>query len=350
MRLFLTADKSADGGSTEKLGNGILFAAAALGLAPADADSLQKTPADQAGFPFLNVLSSTGLTASAADQMLQLEATQLVQRWDCADIPNPLELAVADPDRRSSDVAADKIRNFLEIVSEHPQASRPLKKRPKEVLDGMTGSSGILPQGPPAVPAPPPAPSAGATVSMRSNFSPPAPPYRKLRGYSVDPSLTTALDTVGIGEVTFKIPWEPLKPGPVGEYLEVMDLDPASKSFYKPVDLDAPVLLAQDGLPPSEGVPQFHQQMTYAVSSLTIQNFEKCSGAVVRALGRQQWGQTPRTTLISSNACESIPMRCARPMPTTRRTKSRCSLAISMPRTTIRRTVAGGKGIHMPFA
>ena len=105
----------------------------------------------------------------------------------------------------------------------------------------------------------------------------------------MDPSLTTALDTVGIGEVTFKIPWEPLKPGPVGEYLEVMDLDPASKSFYKPVDLDAPVLLAQDGLPPSEGVPQFHQQMAYAVSRLTIENFEQALGRkTLWRPGRQQ--------------------------------------------------------------
>jgi hypothetical protein len=279
--LFLTADKSADGGSTEKLGNGFLRAAAALGLAPADASSLQKTPADQAGFPFLNVLSSTGLTASAADQMLQLEATQLVQRWERGDMPNPLESAVADPDRRVGDVPPDQVRSFLEVVSEHPQASQPLKKRAKEVLDGMTGGPGPVPKKP--AQAPPPAPgvprlTGELTASKRATFIPPAPPYRKLRGYAVDPSLTTALDTVGIGEMTFKVPWEPLKPGPVGEYLEVMDLDPASKTFYEPVNLDDPVVLAQDGLPPSEGVPQFHQQMTYAVCSLTIQNFEHALG------------------------------------------------------------------------
>jgi hypothetical protein len=96
----------------------------------------------------------------------------------------------------------------------------------------------------------------------------------------VDPSLSTQLDTVRFSEITFKVPWEELEPGPVGEYLEVIDFDPASGCFYDPVDLEDPRLLAQDGLAPSEGSPQFHQQMVYAVASLTIRNFE-------RALGRR---------------------------------------------------------------
>jgi hypothetical protein len=68
--------------------------------------------------------------------------------------------------------------------------------------------------------------------------------------------------------------------GPVGEYLEVIDYDPASKCFYAPVDLDDERLLAQDGLPPAEGVPQFHQQTVYAVASLTIRHFERALGRV----------------------------------------------------------------------
>ena len=31
-----------------------------------------------------------------------------------------------------------------------------------------------------------------------------------------------------IGELTFKVPWESLPAGPVGDYLEVIDFDPAS--------------------------------------------------------------------------------------------------------------------------
>ena len=118
-------------------------------------------------------------------------------------------------------------------------------------------------------------------------FAPGRPAFRCLRAYSIDPSLTLQLETAPISEVTFKIPWEELSPGPVGEYLEVIDVDPASGCYYEPVQLDDPKLLAQDGLAPSEGTPQFHQQMVYAVASLTIRNFE-------RALGRRSlWRHGP---------------------------------------------------------
>ncbi|HSG38881.1 MAG TPA: peptidase S8, partial [Thermoanaerobaculia bacterium] len=80
--------------------------------------------------------------------------------------------------------------------------------------------------------------------------------------------------------MTLRIPWEDLEPGPVGEYLEVVDVDPPSDCCYAPVDLDDRFLLAQDGLDPAEGDPQFHQQMVYAVAMTTIRNFE-------RALGRR---------------------------------------------------------------
>ena len=93
-----------------------------------------------------------------------------------------------------------------------------------------------------------------------------------------EPSLTTAVDLAPISEVLFKVPWEPLQAGPIGEYLEVIDVDPASGCFYEPVDLQHEALLAQDGLAPSEGIPQFHQQIVYAVASLTIRHFELALG------------------------------------------------------------------------
>lgn len=110
------------------------------------------------------------------------------------------------------------------------------------------------------------------------------PPFRRLRGYAFDPSLSLKLDTASINHRIFNIPWESeLQPGPRGEYVEVLDYDPASACWYEPVDLNGAHLLAQDGHPPSEGNPQFHQQMVYAVAMNTICNFE-------RALGRQaQW-------------------------------------------------------------
>ncbi len=84
------------------------------------------------------------------------------------------------------------------------------------------------------------------------------PAIRRLRGFAFDPSLSTELDTAQVNAVTYNIPWEDVLPGPIGEYLEVIDHDPLSGCFYKPVDLDAKYALAQDGLAPSECNPQFH--------------------------------------------------------------------------------------------
>ncbi len=112
----------------------------------------------------------------------------------------------------------------------------------------------------------------------------PHPVFRRLRGYAFDPSISIKLETMGINQIVYKVPWEDnLKKGPVGEYLEVVDYDPPSQAFYAPVDLNNPWLIAQDGLAPSAGNPQFHQQMVYAVAMTTIRNFEQ-------ALGRKmQW-------------------------------------------------------------
>ena len=107
------------------------------------------------------------------------------------------------------------------------------------------------------------------------------PTHRKLRIFALDPSLAAQHATAGIGEITINIPWEArLEPGPVGEYIEVVDADPASRCFYAPVDLNDRRVLAQDGLAPSETNPQFHQQMVYAVAMATIQHFELALGRV----------------------------------------------------------------------
>lgn len=116
-----------------------------------------------------------------------------------------------------------------------------------------------------------------------SRISPPSkrpPSSRSLRVYAFDPSFNWQLDTALINRMTLEVPWEDLGHGPVGEYLEVVDVDPASGFCYAPVNLNDPNLLAMDGLDPAEGDPQFHQQMVYAVAMTTIRNFE-------RALGRR---------------------------------------------------------------
>jgi len=102
----------------------------------------------------------------------------------------------------------------------------------------------------------------------------PPPPYRRLRHFAFDPSLSRRIETYDINEVTATLPWDDsLKTGPVDEYLEVVDYDPASQLFYAPVDLNQSFLLAQDGLAPSDSNPQFHQQMVYAVARTTIGHF-----------------------------------------------------------------------------
>ncbi|MBD2701912.1 hypothetical protein IC229_14785 [Spirosoma sp. BT702] len=118
--------------------------------------------------------------------------------------------------------------------------------------------------------------------------STPRPPFRKLRGYAFDPALALQMETAPISTIVYKVPWEDRKTadsgtldvGPVGEYVEVIDYDPTVQKSYLPVDLNNEYILAQDGLDPSEGNPQFHQQMVYAVVMTTITNFE-------RALGRR---------------------------------------------------------------
>src|SRR5580704_12342683 len=116
----------------------------------------------------------------------------------------------------------------------------------------------------------------------------PAPNARRLRIYSFDPALAARYDLAGTSSVTIEVPWEEsLKPGPIGEYLEVIDVDPATRTAYPPVNLNAPELLATNGLDPSESDPRFHQQMVYAVAMKTIEQFE-------RALGRRALWSTYR--------------------------------------------------------
>lgn len=105
------------------------------------------------------------------------------------------------------------------------------------------------------------------------------PSFRALRAYALWPTAPLSLDQAVNNEVTLRVPWEEdLLPGPVGQYVEVVDVDPESECFYAPVDLNAPSILVSNGLPPSEGTPQFHQQTAYAWVMLTIRHFERGLG------------------------------------------------------------------------
>jgi hypothetical protein len=113
----------------------------------------------------------------------------------------------------------------------------------------------------------------------------PVPVARRLRVYAFDPQSSISIDSAGYNVATIELPWEQpyeekLQPGPVNDYLEIIDFDPVSGQLYEPVDLNNASVLARDGLDPSEGDPRFHQQMVFAVAMKTIRSFE-------RALGRR---------------------------------------------------------------
>lgn len=167
---------------------------------------------------------------------------------------------------------------FLDTAAVSPEDffSPQFRRRPKDASPPSgTSAAGTSPRpGAPAV-RQPPAPPRIADVS------PPA--VRRLQVFSFDPLFATELENLGAEQVTVELPWEfadgdRLQPGPVGEYLEVVDFDASGRCFYPPVDLNHPHLLAQDGLPVSEGDPRFHQQMVYAVAMSTIRHFELALG------------------------------------------------------------------------
>lgn len=263
-------------GIHEQLGQGVLQASAALGVAPRF--DLPQTPADSSRLSFLKLFFGLGIAAPPAQQqMLELEVAQLLQLPRARSASAPLERLETDPDA-SSPLPPQQARRLAESLIEHPAASRALKESLAAVV-ARPGQAAL----PKTRGSTPPAPR-----TARQAPPTPAPPYLRLRGFALDPSLKQKLETAPVSEVVFKVPWEEeLSPGPVGEYLEVIDHDPSSGAWYEPVDLKEPALLAQDGFAPSEGNPKFHQQMVYAVASLTIRHFEA-------ALGRRAlWANGP---------------------------------------------------------
>ena len=301
--LFASAKPPASTELARRLGRGVLRANAALAIAPARANTLVKEEEDSASFGLFRVLTGIGLQGEPTprQKMVELEALQLSQQ--SRDVEALLE------GRDPADVAlagSDKAREILNALADHPRASRSLKRLVARRL-ATTGQLVRLPDG-----ARPPADdsSAGfadsaldrevttpadvqAAPTPPASFAPvpPPPAHRSLRVYAFDPLVATRLETSDLNEAVLEIDWEAdLKPGPVGEYFEIVDVDPPSESAYAPVDLNHPYILANQGLAPTEGNPQFHQQMVYAVAMNTVERFNM-------ALGREaQWA--PRLATI----------------------------------------------------
>ncbi len=118
---------------------------------------------------------------------------------------------------------------------------------------------------------------AGIATSRPPSRPLPQPTRRELQVFAFDPSRGKNYGNFMVLEV----PYEPLQAGPVGEHMAVIDYDSVNECYYEPVNLDAPLVLATDGLAPSESDPRFHQQMVYAVASDTISRFQFALGRPV---------------------------------------------------------------------
>lgn len=253
-------------GLSSRLGRGIIRAQAALAQMPSKEKDLSKQPKDSVSFPFFRVITGLGVAAPNAQQrMLELEALHLMQQ------SKELEELLPDPDKEVQTLSESERQKFVEALVSTPGASGNLR----EALGNQVRTAR------PQVTVPKQLTPAEATLLERA-INPPArnPVNRQLRVFAFDPLAGTKLETLGINETIIPVRWEKLEPGPVGDYLEVVDVDPSTGVAYAPIDLDQPVSLSQSGLRPSEANPQFHQQMVYAVAMKTIAHFEQALGRV----------------------------------------------------------------------
>jgi hypothetical protein len=105
------------------------------------------------------------------------------------------------------------------------------------------------------------------------------PSRRPLRIFALDPMrVDRGKAGMVIPRTTIYVPYEKLRPGPIGARIEVIDYDGVHDCFYEPVDLDDPYVLIRDGLAPSEIDPRFHQQMVYGVVASVWAAFETALG------------------------------------------------------------------------
>jgi len=261
------------------VGRGLLRASAALDVAPPPEAVLKnsKTSADSASFPILKVLTGLGIAAAPEKQrMLELEALQISQQ------SHEVEKLLIEFDLLDRKVADDpqivlspQARQVFEALLDHPGVSDALKAELGKVAPRTVSvAKKARADEAPLEDLPPPSNQPIAPAA-------PNPPERRLWVYARDPLLSSDIKFFELNEVELSVCWEKdLKPGPIGEYLEVVDVDPPSDRAYYPVDLNNPNLLAQSGHKPSLGKPQFHQQMVYAVAMKTIEHFEKALGRV----------------------------------------------------------------------
>lgn len=131
----------------------------------------------------------------------------------------------------------------------------------------------------------------------RPDFSLPRPRRRPLQIFAFDPMRGRSVGN----RATIHVQNEPLRRGPRGSRLAVVDYDGPNACYYPPVDLDDPNVLMGGGLEPSETDPRFHQQMVYAVGMKVIENFERALGRPFRFRGGRPLTLIPHA-FIGENA------------------------------------------------
>ena len=288
--LFSSAKPAQNAEDARHFGSGILQARKALDVPPRT--DLPKTDPDEDSFAFLRVITGLGITEKPPRElMFNLELTQLYLKNSEVNGVK-LQDIIPDPGKPISD---DKRKEFMDAVIASKEASQALRKQITDRYPAVNGRK---------APTSPIEVELEARPVTEKEIKKMDPPFRRLRCYAVDPSFSTQLETVSINDVVLKVRWESLEQSETkrkngkskaaasaaevekkefaGEYLRVEReyVKSGGKELSFLVDLNDPKLLAQDGWPPSEGNPEFHQQMVYAVAMKTIDHFE-------RALGRR---------------------------------------------------------------
>lgn len=271
--------EGAGGALDVHFGHGLLRAEKALNVAPKAMAKLARTEEDNAFFALIRGLGGLSATKPTDRQkMLELEALQLTQRSGTLEaILEKIETGANQKSARG---------DLFEAMLAEPGLSAALRATLEKGLAGRaaTGSA-------PATP--PPSGLEQRRIERAKQPRVRAPKTRRLRVFAFDPLLNTELSTFEINQATIELPWEDIEPGPVDEYLEVIDVDPASRACYQPVDLNDRTILAEDGLERLESDPQFHQLMAYSVARKTIRHFEQALGRVALwAPRRLRWSET----------------------------------------------------------
>lgn len=106
------------------------------------------------------------------------------------------------------------------------------------------------------------------------------PIYRPLKIFALDPSVSKLEGATAV----VNVPYEPLKPGPVGSLFAVSGASEGEVQEHTPLNLEDPNILISSGIEPSTWEKRFHEQMVYAVCSIVYTAFRT-------ALGRHlAWG------------------------------------------------------------